>query len=155
VFSKLPIYENKIGFPNISEFDCQLLICAIEYDWITGEKIREWIADRLLTLGRECYEEHITLGTYPDHTRSPQALAFAIAKSAFSEKEIEQIKFDHGDTAQSFYLGSERNLIAQVWKSAVSQLGNYPLNLYTSHGLYTHVIEEAETSTSDQPSLPI
>lgn len=65
-------------------------------------------ADRKLReIGRACYAEHVasSSGSYriwPDHTFSPEAFAYALAKGEFTRSEKWQIRFDHGDTEESF-----------------------------------------------------
>ena len=39
---------------------------------------------------------------YADHVGSPECLAYALSKGTFSQEEIKAIRFDHGDSAESF-----------------------------------------------------
>ncbi len=57
---------------------------------------------RLLSLGRRSFDQHKKNGTYPDHTYSPHALAYAIHTGAFTEEERGGIKYDHGETELDF-----------------------------------------------------
>jgi len=39
---------------------------------------------------------------WADHVGSPECLAYALKKDKFSGREIKKIRFDHGDTAETF-----------------------------------------------------
>jgi hypothetical protein len=39
---------------------------------------------------------------YPDHVGMPECLAYALDHGTFSERELRNIHFDHGDTAATF-----------------------------------------------------
>lgn len=69
---------------------------------------------RIRQLGRESYEGHVNARMPPDHTVSPQALAFAIRNGALSEGETSRIKFDHGETQYTFFKGVEDTLVKKV-----------------------------------------
>lgn len=43
--------------------------------------------------------------TYADHVLFPEYLAYALYKGIFSRQEIQQIPFDHGETAEEFSKG--------------------------------------------------
>ena len=52
---------------------------------------------------------------YPDHLLRPECLAYALDKGKFSKEEIEQIPFDHGDTAKIFVQRyNKENLIKEL-----------------------------------------
>lgn len=77
---------------------------------ISRDEFKEVVIARIKQLGRESYRQHIDKGTAPDHTASPQALAYAIRTEALSGAEVDKIKFDHGDNRYTFLEGETRLL---------------------------------------------
>ncbi|MGM5481022.1 MAG: hypothetical protein ACQESE_01280 [Nanobdellota archaeon] len=52
---------------------------------------------------------------YADHIGRPDCLAYALDKDTFSKKEIENIPFDHEDTAETYYQKyGEENLLSLI-----------------------------------------
>ena len=90
---------------------------------------------RLKTLGRYNYELYRTTPTPPDHVISPHAFAYAIRNDVFTQAELKNIEFDHGETLETFMAGHIHDLPQKVlgtlvrWrppKSRVDGLG-YPV----------------------------
>lgn len=86
------------GWGNTSARVLKLLIAE---EIITEEELLSALDALLKITGRRSYDQH-KRGEYPDHTISPQALAYALQNGQFTEKEKYGIKFDHGDTIQTF-----------------------------------------------------
>jgi len=78
ILARLPIVNDRVGLPALTPFECALLNLVIEQETVPGWAIASGITERLLVVGRECYQQHVEHGEYPDHTTSPHALAFAI-----------------------------------------------------------------------------
>ncbi len=58
---------------------------------------------------------------YADHAGMPEYLAYALDKGIFSKKEIEQIPFDHGYTAETFIKHYNReDLISNLRKNLLN-----------------------------------
>lgn len=52
---------------------------------------------------------------YPDHLDYPECFAYAIQNKTFLDKELKKIKFDHGETSDSFVkLYSHKNLLNEL-----------------------------------------
>jgi len=60
------------------------------------------IGKHLQELGRFCFTQHRRHGTYPDHTISPEAFAYALEHGEFTDTEKASIRFDHGYTVATF-----------------------------------------------------
>ena len=136
--ARLPIVEQRAGFPDLSPFCCSLFVFAIENGVVAGSEIRSWLEQRVQAVGRECYIDHIKNGTSPDHTISPQSLAYAIATEAVSLSEVEKIRFDHDETIFTFYRSSVNVVVQNVWMSVRQQItSNRPKQpSVTDYGLY-------------------
>ena len=91
-----------------------LLSCAIRVGILSEIKVREILDKKLKRSGRTCFEDHLSRGTYPDHTFWPEALAYAIREGEFSTEEIARIRFDHGDNAETFIKGYGENNLLEV-----------------------------------------
>lgn len=69
---------------------------------VSKEEICVFLVKELKRIGRVCFIQHVQKGTYPDHTFWPAALVYALLNGEFSSEEIERIRFDHEQTAESF-----------------------------------------------------
>lgn len=106
---QITLYKGLIDSFSWEKRRTKVLNFLINEDIITHAQLLEAIDVLLKRVGRSCYEEHRNGGQYPDHTSSPQAFAYALKHGELSFKEARIIKFDHGETQQSFvesYLGA-------------------------------------------------
>lgn len=102
----LRFYNNNLGVENYTLLRDFLQFC-IQHEVITEEQIKVYIRDRILAFGHECGDEHVRSlngkeTVWPDHVFSPHALALALMWGTITEKETRMIKFDHGDTLETF-----------------------------------------------------
>jgi len=91
-----------------------ILTVAVLRDWI-----REYLAGKarlnLSSLKKPSGGNEL----YPDHTQSPQALAYGIHHRVFTAEQIGQIQFDHSETAETFMKGSATTLVDDLVKQLV------------------------------------
>ena len=116
---RVTIHEGSVTFMSWNNKNARILSFLIKEGVVTQEKLLEAIHTLLKKTGRACYNQHLT-GEYPDHTSSPQALAYALKHDEFTPKEERHIRFDHGETKSSFielYAGN-------VQQSIFNQLTN-------------------------------
>ncbi len=106
---------DRIGQIGWSQEQATFLKYCLDHIVISRSELEEEIAIRVKQLGRESYLEHINgHEKWPDHTISAHALAYAIREGELTSAEIQQIKFDHGDTPSSFMEAGVKNLIPRV-----------------------------------------
>jgi hypothetical protein len=70
----------------------QILDTLITEGKITREEFEGYVHERLITLGRECYLDHLK-GADIERLRSPAAFAYALKHEAFSQEEEKGMKF--------------------------------------------------------------
>lgn len=99
---RVTLYDGQIDSSSWDRRRIKVLNFLIQEDIITQIQLLEAVDFLLKKVGRSCYEEHRNGGQYPDHTVSPQAFAYALKHGELSFKEARIIKFDHGETQQSF-----------------------------------------------------
>lgn len=80
----------------------RILKVFLEEGMVQEGEVLERIGKQLQELGRSCFVQHQRYGTYPDHTISPEAFAYALGHGEFTEEEKATIRFDHGETVPSF-----------------------------------------------------
>jgi hypothetical protein len=109
--AQLELYGDGIstlyGWDEVSTY---LLKLSLRKGILTEGDIRAALHERLLELGRKCYEQHKKTGTYPDHASSPHAFAYAIHNDEFKQAELSKIEFDHGETLETFMGGEIHDL---------------------------------------------
>lgn len=121
------------------ETDRRVLIALVSAGVITKADLLPIANKKLCVDGRGCYDRHIWSLKhgdnimYPDHTFAPEAFAYALAHNVFSTKEESRIKFDHGDTKETF--------IAQ-----------YGMNMQCLHLVDSWLKPPNETTTSSSDS---
>ncbi len=71
---------------------------------------------------------------HADHIGSPECLAYALGTTEFSQKEINKIHFDHGDTAESFPKECGRENLLSVLREEL--LNPKPLPEFSGEGHY-------------------
>lgn len=80
------------------------------------EAVKQIVHDRLMACGFDSYLQ-ICYVTPPDHVMSPEALAYFLQNEGIPKYKAEAIKFDHGDTPESFKKladGLVSNVIGQL-----------------------------------------
>lgn len=109
--AQVELYEDRIsmlyGWDEVSSY---LLRLSLRRGILGLGDARTKLHERLLQLGRKSYEQHIKTGTYPDHTSSPHAFAYAIHNDEFTSAELKKIEFDHGETLETFMAGEIHDL---------------------------------------------
>src|SRR3989338_6952136 len=59
------------------------------------------LKESVTNIARKSYNQ-ILMGYPPDHAGMPEYLAYAIKNKVLSKAEIDKIKFDHGENAETF-----------------------------------------------------
>ncbi len=83
---------------------------------IDDSSIEEVLEESVFRQARQYYKAITRKGRpytiWADHIGKPEYLAYALKKNKFSKKEIKQIPFDHGESAETFpqYYGRENLL---------------------------------------------
>ncbi|OHA80874.1 MAG: hypothetical protein A2675_02150 [Candidatus Yonathbacteria bacterium RIFCSPHIGHO2_01_FULL_51_10] len=101
------------SFSSLEMIDRRLLVLLLEEGTISRDILLKAADQKLRKVGRTAYVQHITSmvqSTYtiwPDHTLSAEAFAYALAHGEFTKNEERRIRFDHGDTIESFIASSE------------------------------------------------
>lgn len=96
--AQLDVYEG--GFLLIAS-ERRLVRQFLDAGFVGEEEVKAALHRALIKMARECYTQH-RKGQYPDHTKNPCALAYGLVHKAFSPREVRKIRFDHGDTIESF-----------------------------------------------------
>jgi hypothetical protein len=117
--TSLEIYGNG-DIQGWSQENAQVLASLVHKNVITRHDVSMCIHARLLEIGRACYEDH-KKGEYPDHTISPSAFAYTLKHYALNEEEEKSIRFDHGQTAESFIQTYEQNIAEKVLKKLLGE----------------------------------
>ena len=106
--------DNIGSFSGWDAISTKLLNIALDEKIISAAEVLEAIHERLLTLGAQAYDHHAKTGTEPDHVGSPHALAYAIRHQVLTPKQLENIRFDHGETIVTFMEGRVTDLKEDV-----------------------------------------
>ena len=99
----LDLNHDKVA--NLSSWDAVSTEClnmCLRLRLIEEDVVIAKITESIRRIGRLSYNQHIMRGIAPDHTLSPQSLAFAIQHGEFTDEELGRIKFEHGETPNSF-----------------------------------------------------
>ncbi len=102
----------------VSNTETQIINMLIAGEVISKEDVEKALHSVLLRVGRECYKQH-TRGEYPDHTISPEALAYAILHGEFTQKERDRIRFDHRETESDFTRVYGKNVLEKIVQSVL------------------------------------
>lgn len=93
----------------LTQDDKRVLIALVAAEIITRADLEPVAHKKLCADGRTSYKGHLDslrwnapYIIHPDHTIAPGALAYALEFHVFNQKEERKIKFDHGDTKESF-----------------------------------------------------
>lgn len=120
------INELEISDSGVDEFGwtnkhSRLLAALVKETVVSREDISKWVHVRLLKIGRTCYEQHKQRRQYPDHTLSPSALAYALKHGEITHSEATSIKFDHGETVETFIEIYERGIAEKVLEQLLTE----------------------------------
>ncbi|QSH39127.1 hypothetical protein JXR01_02350 [Candidatus Kaiserbacteria bacterium] len=99
---QIDVIGSRISSMEWNESASNILQKMIDMDVVKEKDVLEVLHERLLEIGRESFNEHRDRGTAPDHTYSPEALAYAMREDEFTEKEVSRIAFDHEKNAFEF-----------------------------------------------------
>ncbi len=69
-----------------------ILDTLITESQISREELESYVHERLIALGRECYQDHLK-GVAIDALRSPVSFAYAVRHEAFSQEEEKRVDF--------------------------------------------------------------
>lgn len=100
---RLSIYGRVISWSNEN---VKVLTMLLNEKVVSQEEIEQAVHERLINAGRSSWGE-VMGGTYPDHTTSPEALGYALRYGVFTKTDERAIRYDHGDTKESFIASSE------------------------------------------------
>ena len=86
------------------------------------QDLQDAVERRISGLGYEMYKQATPSSSirrsrepqYADHVTSPEALAFAILHNRFTASQLGAIRFDHGDTPETFMQGRITTLVEDV-----------------------------------------
>lgn len=117
---QVTIYEGSVTFMGWNNKNARILGVLIKEGVVTKEKLLGVIHTLLKKIGRACYNQHLA-GEYPDHTSSPQALAYALKHDEFTPKEERRIKFDHSETKSSFIELYAGNIQQSIFNQLITE----------------------------------
>jgi hypothetical protein len=119
VIAAAQIYDNKINRLMFSNADARFLAFCLENDIVSEKEVEEEIHKKLLNLGLRM--AHIATKEYADHVPSSHALAYALKCGAVPAPAIRDIRFDHGDTAETFMRDEIENLVTDLLDDLVRE----------------------------------
>ena len=131
----VPVLENRINLLFHKQSEIAITKFTIEMGWLEPEAVREALHLNLLQTGRRSFEQHKKKQVEPDHTTSPHALAYAIGHGAVTAAEAVKIKFEHGETLRTFYVGVEKTLLKEIWHSLVEAMFETPVQSLSKEAL--------------------
>ena len=94
----------------------RILDCLLREKVVSKEEIAVALDKRIRCSGRASFSEHRN-GTPPDHTRSPEAFAYALSRGEFTTGEEGRIRFDHGENKEAFiklYCGDAADFLSRM-----------------------------------------
>lgn len=98
----------------------RVLACLVKEGIVPKEKLSEFVHKQLVAVGQRCHLQHVN-GQYPDHTHCPAAFAYALRHGAFTHKEEVSIKYDHGQTKDTFIQQYERGIFEKVMERLLTE----------------------------------
>lgn len=115
--------------------DALLVKWVIENEYVSRNALEDAVHDSICKIGRSIFEWHIQMphSNYPDHALSPEALGYAMKHGIISSKEIAQIRFDHGQTADT-YLQYSEGLLEKVMRQLADGTAFYDLSCLKDEG---------------------
>lgn len=134
--TKMRITDNKLQFrPN----DYQVFQTLIENGDIQPSELELALEEAIFSQAQEDYtvmtRPNNSYTIYPDHCCSPRCFGTAILYDKFTPNQLREIKFDHGDDAQSFAKKyGKPNLPEILREELMSGANDYqPLETNSSH----------------------
>lgn len=123
---KVDFFGCRIGSLTWDEGSANTLQMLVAMNVVKKEDVLNTIHERLLEIGRESFNEHIkffkTEKIYPDHTYSPEALAYAMREGEITIGEVAKIKFDHAENPITFVehtLKGKENFLAMMFDELI------------------------------------
>ncbi len=101
--------------PTWSETRFKFVVFCLQEQAVSEEELAGMVRTRLLKWGRTNYEWLFKKGgstKWPDHAPCSSALAFAIREGELTKREVARIKFDHGDTLDTFIESFAKDLVS-------------------------------------------
>lgn len=114
--------------------DVRLLIFHTKTGIVTHEEVEGALHEALTRQGRACFGDHLFSSTYPDHTASPAAFAYALKNQVFTPEEEGAISYDHGENKQEFIKSYENGLREYLLKRLFTE---QPENIWQPSFEYT------------------
>jgi hypothetical protein len=97
---------------HLDQTEAQLILFLLENNWVREEELRQALHKGIIACGLNSFEE--SKRKFPDHTRSPAALGYALLHGTIAEKQARKIRFDHGETVEK-YKENAGNLLEIVY----------------------------------------
>lgn len=79
----------------------------LDSELIRLEELRNAVSEGIVLYGVQLYDQVRDGRVMPDHVVSPEALAYALRSGRIPPKDARRIKFDHGESLESFMKRSE------------------------------------------------
>lgn len=112
---------DSISLKNYAEVNHIVLNVLYKNGILQDDKLKLALEKIVINTAKMDYNILIKNGNYADHAYSPECFAYAIQKKIFSDKELKKIKFDHGETLESFPKEySDKNLIGNLKRQLLS-----------------------------------
>jgi hypothetical protein len=108
----------------------------LDGELVKPEELQSAVSEGIVLYGLQLYDEVRDGRVMPDHVASPEALAYALCSGRIPLKEAQRIKFDHGETLDSFMRRAE-DLLQRV----MTALQREPTHLAVSPSGFGHVAE--------------
>ncbi len=115
--------------------EVEFLNFCLNQKYLSLQEFFEAVEKRIIVLGYEMYKQATPSSStmrsrepeYADHVTSPEALAFAILHKRFTTAQLGAIRFDHGDTAETFMQGRIITLVEDVMKQLMEHAAGQEL----------------------------
>jgi hypothetical protein len=90
---------------HLDRTEAQLILFLLENNWVQEEELRQALHKGIIACGLHSFEE--SKRKFPDDTRSPAALGYALLHGAIAEKQARKIRFNHGETVEEYKKDAE------------------------------------------------
>ncbi len=119
--SQFEIYCGSVGdLCRWSQVDRNNLRTCLADGSITEGEVLAMIKARIFVLGQEMAALSVRAKEYADHVPSPEALAYALQHQQVPEGDIRSIRFDHGDTKDTFMVGRVDDLPERIFQKLLA-----------------------------------
>lgn len=134
IYTNLSLHEGGIAVVGDKK-DALLVKWIIDNEYVSKETLEHDVHESICNIGRNMLVWHLTspLQNYPDHALAPEALGYAMKHGAISSEEIAQIRFDHGETADT-YLQYSEGLLEKVMRQLAEGTAFYDLSCLKDGG---------------------